>query len=132
MTEGWAEIGDGKTTLRIEVDRAVAPLLGMLTHRVSGGKLFCQIQLSALELDDTRKPEIYRPGARRFRFSISASLAKNQTGDAPRHRPPIHVPPKDSPYAPGWTPPSGSRPTYQKPGSGRTRFMPRPPLPEAS
>lgn len=43
MTEGWSEIGDGRTTLRIEVDRATAPLLGMLTHRRSGEKLFCQI-----------------------------------------------------------------------------------------
>jgi Glycosyl hydrolase family 57 len=73
MTEGWAEIGDGRTALRIEVDRATAPLLGMLTHRMSGGKLFCQIQLSALELDDTRKPEVYQPGPRRFRFSVSAA-----------------------------------------------------------
>jgi len=72
MTEGWAEIGDGKTKLRVEVDRGVAPLLGMLTHRRAGGKLFCQIQLSALELDDTRKPGAYRPGARRFRFSVGA------------------------------------------------------------
>jgi hypothetical protein len=71
MTEGWAEIGDGKTRLRIDVDRAVAPLLGMLTHRRAGEKLFCQIQLSALELDDTRKPGAYRPGPRRFRFSVS-------------------------------------------------------------
>jgi hypothetical protein len=72
MTEGWAEIGDGKTGLRIETDRAVAPLLGLLTHRRSGQKLFCQMQLSALELDDTRKPGAYRPGPRRFRFSVSA------------------------------------------------------------
>jgi hypothetical protein len=72
MTEGWAEIGDGETGLRIEIDRATAPLLGMLTHRRSGEKLFCQIQLSALELDDTRKPDAYRPGPRRFRFSVSA------------------------------------------------------------
>ena len=72
MTEGWAEIGDDRTKLRIEVDRATAPLLGMLTHRPSGEKLFCQIQLSALELDDTRKPEAYRPGPRRFRFSVGA------------------------------------------------------------
>ncbi len=72
MTEGWAEIGDGKTALRIETDRATAPLLGMLTHRMAGGKLFCQIQLSALELDDTRKPDAYRPGPRRFRFSVGA------------------------------------------------------------
>ena len=73
MTEGWAEIGDGKTGLRVEVDRATAPLLGMLTHRRAGEKLFCQIQLSALELDDTRKPGAYRPGPRRFRFSVGAA-----------------------------------------------------------
>jgi hypothetical protein len=72
MTEGWAEIGDGTTMLRIEVDRATAPLLGMLTHRQAGAKLFCQIQLSALELDDTRKLGAYQAGPRRFRFSVGA------------------------------------------------------------
>lgn len=76
MTEGWAEIGDGKTRLRIEVDRATAPLLGMLTHRPArrGGKdsVFCQIQLSALELDDTRKPAAYSDRPRRFRFALEA------------------------------------------------------------
>ncbi|MEP6828821.1 MAG: glycoside hydrolase family 57 [Rhizomicrobium sp.] len=73
MTEGWAEIGDSATRLRIEVDRATAPLLGMLTHRQAGEKMFCQIQLSALELDDTRKPNTYRPGPRHFRFSVGAA-----------------------------------------------------------
>jgi hypothetical protein len=77
MTEGWAEIGDHKTRLRIEVDRATAPLLGMLTHRPLLGRdgsrsLFCQIQLSALELDDTRKPAAYANAPRRFRFAVSA------------------------------------------------------------
>jgi hypothetical protein len=42
----------------------------MLTHRVSGGRLFCQLMLSALELDDTRKPSAYESGPRRFRFSL--------------------------------------------------------------
>jgi hypothetical protein len=54
------------------VDRATAPLLGLLTHRASGDKMFCQFALSALELDDTRKPGVYRAGPRRFRFSVSA------------------------------------------------------------
>jgi hypothetical protein len=76
MTEGWAEIGDDRVRLRVEVDRCTAPLMGMLTHRParrSNGSagLFCQLQLSALELDDTRKPSNYRDGPRRFRFSIS-------------------------------------------------------------
>jgi hypothetical protein len=77
MTEGWAEIGDDKTRLRIEVDRSTAPLMGLLTHRPTrrangSAGLFCQLQLSALELDDTRKPSSYRDGPRRFRFSIGA------------------------------------------------------------
>lgn len=75
LTDGWAEIGDDKTRLRVEIDRCTAPLLGMLIHRparcANGSTgLFCQLQLSALELDDTRKPSIYRNGPRRFRFSI--------------------------------------------------------------
>ncbi|HWA91623.1 MAG TPA: hypothetical protein VG889_16410 [Rhizomicrobium sp.] len=74
MTEGWAEIGDDKTCLRIEVDRATAPLLGLLTHRRIGGSLFCQFVLSALELDDTRKPSPHRAGPRRIRFSVNGVL----------------------------------------------------------
>lgn len=74
MTEGWAEIGDEKIRLRIEVDRAAAPLLGLLTHRRIGGSLFCQFVLSALELDDTRKPSAYRDAPRRFRFSVNGVL----------------------------------------------------------
>lgn len=80
MTEGWVEIGDGATNVRIDVDRATAPLLGLLTHRpvkrVKGASIFCQLQLSALELDDTRKPSSYREEPRRFRFSISAITKK--------------------------------------------------------
>ena len=61
---------DGSTRVRIEVDRTTACLLGMLTHRVSGGELFCQLILSASELDDTRKPAPYAQGPRRIRFSL--------------------------------------------------------------
>jgi hypothetical protein len=75
MTEGWAELGDGKTGVRVEVDRATAPLLGLLTHRLVGGSLFCQLALSALELDETSKPDPYREGPRRFRFGISAAAS---------------------------------------------------------
>ncbi|MEJ0043061.1 MAG: hypothetical protein WDM81_13015 [Rhizomicrobium sp.] len=70
LTGGWAEIGDDKTRIRVEVDRANACLLGLLTHRVSGGELFCQLILSAAELDDTRKPAAYMDGPRRIRFSL--------------------------------------------------------------
>jgi len=72
MTEGWLELADRRRKIRVGVDRETAPLVGLLNHRDAGGKLFCQLLLSALELDDTRKPAPYRAGPRRFRFSISA------------------------------------------------------------
>ena len=74
MTEGWAEIGDDKNRIRISVDRATAPLLGLLTHRRLKGGIFCQFALSALELDDTRKPAPFAAGPRRFRFSVNVRL----------------------------------------------------------
>jgi hypothetical protein len=70
MTDGWAELADNRNRIRVEVDRAEAPMIGLLVHRVTGSELFCQLMLSALELDDTRKPAPYRPGPRRMRFSI--------------------------------------------------------------
>jgi len=72
MTEGWATLGDDNTRVRIDVDRAAAPLMGLLTHRRASGSVFCQLQLSALELDETRKPCAFVNGPRRFRFGISA------------------------------------------------------------
>ena len=70
MTEGWLEIGDAANTIRIEVDRETAPLVGLINYRKAAGGLFCQVMLSALELDDTRKPAPYLERHRRFRFSI--------------------------------------------------------------
>jgi hypothetical protein len=70
MTEGWLELADKDHAVRVEVDRKTAPLIGLVNHRSAGGKLFCQLLLSALELDDTRKPTPYREGPRRFRFSV--------------------------------------------------------------
>ena len=78
MTEGWLELADKRHRIEVLVDRQTAPLIGLINHRRPGaekgaGKLFCQALLSALELDDTRKPAPYREGPRRFRFSIRAS-----------------------------------------------------------
>ena len=70
LTDGWLALDDGHHGVRIEVDREEAPLIGFLIHRMAGGQLFCQTVLSALELDDTRKPSPYRQAPRRVRFSI--------------------------------------------------------------
>jgi len=71
LTEGWAEIGDDKHRIRLTVDRTAAPLLGLLTHRRLKGGVFCQLALSALELDDTRKPTPLCAGVRQFRFQMA-------------------------------------------------------------
>ncbi len=73
VTEGWAELGDGETNIRVEVDRGTAPLLGLLTHKRIGGSLFCQLMLSAMELDETRKPFVYQQSPRRFRFAVASA-----------------------------------------------------------
>ncbi len=75
MTEGWAELGDVATRIRVDVDRETAPLLGLLTHKRSGGSLFCQLILSAFELDETRKSAPYVKGPRQFCFSLSRAPA---------------------------------------------------------
>lgn len=75
MTEGWAKIADARHHVTITVDRCTAPLLGLLTRRTIRGQMFCQMQLSALELDDTRKPDPLYPGARRFRFRLHGGAA---------------------------------------------------------
>lgn len=71
LTEGWAEIGDNTHRIRLSVDRTAAPLLGLLTYRPLKGGVFCQLALSALELDDTRKPTPLCAGVRQFRFQVA-------------------------------------------------------------
>jgi hypothetical protein len=75
LSEGWVELNDGRNRLRLEVDRTTAPMLGLLCHRHLRGGMFCQFAFSALELDDTRKPQAFTQGPRRFRFSVNASLS---------------------------------------------------------
>jgi hypothetical protein len=70
-TEGWIELTDDRHAIHVAIDREIAPLIGLVNHRKAGNKLFCQLLLSALELDDTRKPKAYKDGPRRFRFSVS-------------------------------------------------------------
>ena len=70
MTEGHIDIGDNQRRFRVDVDHSVAPLVGLMQSRRSGSSLFCRLMLSALEMDDTRKPEPAN-SATRFRFSLA-------------------------------------------------------------
>jgi len=53
MTEGMVEIGDKTRSLRIEVNKAQAATVGLVTHRKVRDQYFCRLALSVQELDDT-------------------------------------------------------------------------------
>jgi hypothetical protein len=70
MTDGWLAIGDDTRSVRIDVDRTVAQLVGMVQHQRTKDGFFARVALSALELDETRKPEA-SPAPRCFRFALT-------------------------------------------------------------
>ncbi len=71
LTEGIIDLGDNERRFSVEVDQTVAPLIGLIQSERSGASLFCRLMLSALEMDDTRKPEAAPSGERRFRFRLA-------------------------------------------------------------
>jgi hypothetical protein len=73
LTEGWINIGDAERRFTVVVDRELAPLVGLIQSQRSGDNLFCRLLLSALEMDDTRKPEPAATDPRRFRFGLMLS-----------------------------------------------------------
>ena len=42
--------------VRVEVDRTVSALLGMIRFREVGDRFFCRLELSAREMDETAQP----------------------------------------------------------------------------
>ena len=70
MTEGWIEIGDDNRAVRVDVDRTTAQLVGMVQHQRTREGFFCRLALSALELDETRKPDPVT-GPRCFRYGLA-------------------------------------------------------------
>jgi len=56
ITDGVVELGDRARTLRIEVDKASAALVGMVRYEQVRDSYFCRLSFSAAEVDETRKP----------------------------------------------------------------------------
>lgn len=57
MTGGVLETSDGTSTVRLEIDQAEGAMIGLVEHKPLDEGFFCRLMLSALEVDDTRKPE---------------------------------------------------------------------------
>ncbi|NOY87394.1 MAG: glycoside hydrolase family 57 [Deltaproteobacteria bacterium] len=73
ITEGLVRIGDGEKHLRIDVDRTVAAVIGLVTSHRVGKTYFCRVSFSLLEMDDTTKPDPVDSPAEPLRFRMAIS-----------------------------------------------------------
>jgi hypothetical protein len=53
MTEGILEIGDGRSTLEVQVDKSRAAAIGLISFEPVDGTYLCRLALSLRELDET-------------------------------------------------------------------------------
>ena len=58
ITDGVVELGDRLRTLRIEVDKTAAALVGMVTYQAVRNSYFCRLSFSAAEADETRRATV--------------------------------------------------------------------------
>jgi Glycosyl hydrolase family 57 len=70
ITGGVVELGDAERRLRVEVDKATAALVGLVTYQPVADSWFCRLALSARESDETSRPDAAGPGVRRFRLAL--------------------------------------------------------------
>ena len=71
MTDGWLQLDDGVNAVRLEADLAAAAVIGLVEHSVIHGQTFCRMMLSALEMDETRKPARGPSPPRTVRYAIA-------------------------------------------------------------
>jgi hypothetical protein len=77
VTEGVVELGDRSKTLRIEVDKTLAAVVGMVTYQSIRDSYFFRVSFSAGEVDDTRKPSsVNGAGPLVCRFRITAEPSR--------------------------------------------------------
>jgi Glycosyl hydrolase family 57 len=62
VTEGMVEVGDRARSLRIDVDKARAALVAMVTYEPIRDTYFCRVSFSAAEVDETRRPTTLAAG----------------------------------------------------------------------
>jgi hypothetical protein len=80
LTGGVVELGDARRILRVEVDKAAAALVGLITYREVGDTYFCRLALSAGEVDETRRLDLKAGEKARppFRIALSGGWSKEQ------------------------------------------------------
>ncbi len=71
LTEGWIEVGDKESALRVTVNSEAAALVGLVTYNRIDGSYFYRLAFSAGEMDDTSKFEQTIPGQKFYELSIT-------------------------------------------------------------
>jgi hypothetical protein len=74
LTGSVAELGDGQKSIRIEIDKTAAALIGLITYRPVDNTFFYRLSLSAGEMDETRHEIRARRGdeaAYRIRIAVT-------------------------------------------------------------
>jgi hypothetical protein len=72
MTGGCAILGDSQKQLRVELDKATAALLGMISYQPIRRSYFCRLTFSAAEMDDTSRlrKDSNVGGEKQFSFAL--------------------------------------------------------------
>jgi len=70
MTEGLLQLDDGANAVVLTADLATAAVIGLVEHRTVHGQTFCRMMLSALEMDETRRPDT-PPPHRTVRYALT-------------------------------------------------------------
>ncbi|HOV79635.1 MAG TPA: glycoside hydrolase family 57 [Bacillota bacterium] len=55
VTSGWVEMGDARKSVRVEIDKTSAALIGLMSYREIGESFYCRLAFSAGEMDETRR-----------------------------------------------------------------------------
>lgn len=71
LTDGWIEVGDKNSALRVTVNSEAAALVGLVTYNRIDGSYFYRLAFSAGEMDDTSKFEQGIPGQKFYELGIS-------------------------------------------------------------
>jgi len=81
VTEGIVELGDAQRVLRVEVDKTVSALVGLINYQPIRDTYFCRLTFSASEVDETRRGPVARhQDPLRCRISLSAESPKGDVG----------------------------------------------------
>lgn len=80
ITSGWVEMGDARKSVRVEIDKTSAALIGLMSYREIGESYYCRLAFSAGEMDETRR--INEPNAFKMECRLRISGGRKTSYDS--------------------------------------------------